>query len=330
MKRILLAAGVAALFLATSIAAQQTLPADLAGPIPPATGQIAFARGGSVWTMDIFGGNQQLIADMGNADGRMCWSPDNANIIYTRSGVVDLQGPDLLGGKHKVYDLFIASRDTAANNNRMWWYRITSDLGSRDPQWTPDNKIVFWKDINANQVNSPSPNYQLATINPDGSGFELMRKDWQNFEDEFLISPSISKDGRLACVYFKGQKPVGLVSIPLKDVTMPMDSIAKLAEKGKGYVSPAWSPNGKWIACVNNSLKDGGLYLFSADMSQKYLVASPPAGTYLTGFAPSFSAESKWLTFSTTDGSIWVVDITGNGLRRVSGPGADKSPAWSN
>jgi Tol biopolymer transport system component len=45
--------------------------------------------------------------------------------------------------------------------------------------------------------------------------------------------------------------------------------------------------------------------------------------------APSFSPNSKWLTFATTDGSIWTCDITGGNAKRLTGPGLDWAPAWS-
>jgi len=84
------------------------------------------------------------------------------------------------------------------------------------------------------------------------------------------------------------------------------------------------------LAYVNNNLNEGGLYITTPDLKEKYLVFNPPLGNlYILPVAPSFSPDSKWLTFSTTDGSVWICDITGNGARRLSGPGLDKFPAWS-
>jgi Tol biopolymer transport system component len=71
------------------------------------------------------------------------------------------------------------------------------------------------------------------------------------------------------------------------------------------------------------------LYIASPDLKERYLVFAPPPGTSLHTVSPSFSPDSKWLTFSTTDGSIWICDITGTGARRLSGPGDDKFSAWS-
>lgn len=324
--------GIIALFIAfvpVSIFSADKLPTEKAGTINPATGQLAFSRNGDIWIMNVDGTNQKKITTAGNSDGLISWSPDNKTLMFTRSGMVDLKGPDFLGGKHKLYDLFHCYIDSAANDNTMFWLRITDDLGNRDPQWLSDNKIVFWKDMNANTVNAFSPNYQILTMEPDGSNIEILRKDWQTFYEEFLSSPSMNKNGEIACVYFEKQRQVGLVVIPAGKIMMSMDSIKVQANKYKSMVAPSWSPDAKWIAAISNDMNDGGLFIFSADLKEKYLVAAPPVGTDMMTMAPSFSPDSKWLTFATHDGSVWICDITGNGLKRLTGPGPDKGPAWS-
>lgn len=316
--------------LPLSALAADKLSPEKAGPIGEPTGKIAFVRNGNVWIMDADGAKQKLICEVSNADGRLSWSPDNKQIIFTRSGFVDLKGPDMLGGRHKVYDLFLCYPDSAFANNLMFWYRLTDDLGNRDPEWSTDgSRIIFWKDMRANTVNAFAPNYQLCTMEPDGTNIELLRKDWQTFYEDFMISPSMNQKGDIAFVYFQKQRPVGLGLLSSEQIMMPIDSIKKMGYDNKGFVAPAWSPDGKWIAVVSNDLDDAGLYLFSADLKEKYLVAAPPVGTYLNTLAPSFSPDSKWITFSTTDGPIWICDIAGNGTRRLTGPGPDKAPAWS-
>ncbi len=318
------------LILAASFAfAADKLPAEMAGTIGQPTGKIAFIRDGDVYIMDANGANQQSVCEAKNADGRMSWAPDNKRIIFTRSGLVDLKGPDMLGGKHKVYDLFICFLDSAANNNKLYWLRLTNDLGNRGPEWSADGKtILFWKDMNANKVNASEPNYQVCTMEPDGSNIEILRKDWANFESQFIVAPSMNSKGEIAAVYFERQ-PVGPVILPRTGFMLSMDSVKALGSQNRGFVAPVWSPDGKWLALISNDINDAGLYIATPDLKKKYLVTAAPVGTYLNTFAPSFSPDSKWITFSTTDGSIWICDITGNGLRRMTGPGSDKAPAWS-
>lgn len=314
----------------------ESLPAEKAGTIGKPQGRIAFLRDGNVWVMDANGANQQLVCEVANADGRLTWSPDGKKIVFTRSGQVNVQAPDNSGGLHKLYDLFLADMDSAYANNTLYWFPLTGDMGNRDPEWSADgNRIVFWKDMNANKVNAGEPNYQICTMDspgilmvPQGAKTEILREDWESAE-EFLIAPTMNANGDVACVSLYDMKPQGLLVLPRGEYMMSMDSVKALARKNRNCVAPAWSPDGKWLTFVNNDLKDGGLYIATPDLKEKYLVFTPPPATNMYTVAPSFSPDSKWLTFSTADGSIWICDITGTGARRLSGPGADKFPAWS-
>lgn len=309
--------------------AEEMLTVEQTGPIDPPTGQIAFIRDNNIWTMNADGTDQAIVTNVGNADGRISWSMDNKKIAFTRSGFVDLRKPDNLGGRHKVYDIFLCYPDSAKAGNTQYWYRITNDMGNRDPQYISENSIIFWKDMNANLVNADYPNYQICLMEGDGGMVEILRKDWQNAGEKFLTSPSMSKNGDIAFVYFSGQTQVGLTKLHKSQMMMNIDSLGYRADKNRGMVAPAYSPDGKWIASVSNKMNAGGLYLYSADLSKMYLVAKPPAGTNIRPLAPSFSPDSRWVAFSTTDGSIWVCDITGNGLKRLTGPGKDFAPSWS-
>lgn len=307
----------------------ENMPADRAGPIGTLQGRIAFVRDGNVWIMAASGADQELISESLNADGRLSWSPDGKKIAFTRSGNVNVQAPDGSGGVHKLYDLFVAYIDTAHANNLQFWYSLTGDMGSRGPEYSADGtRIVFWKDVNANDVNALQPNYQIYTMDSSGGQVEALRHDRQGI-DSFLVAPSMNANGDIVCVALFNRRMQGLVVLPKENFTMSMDSVTALALKNPNCVAPAWSPDGKWLAYVNNSLDDGSLYVTTSDLKEKYLVFTPPPATGLYTVAPSFSPDSKWLAFSTTDGSIWICDITGNGARRLTGPGTDKFPAWS-
>jgi len=330
--------GAAALLLAafSPTYSADKMPAAKAGIVGQPKGKIAFIRDKNVWMVNL--DKQMLgkadafekICEATNADGRLSWSPDNKEILFTRSGSIDVKSPDMMGGRHKVYDIFEAFLDSAYANNRLWWLRITSDLGSRDPEWSADGKkVVFWRDMNANYANSDYPSYQVCTMNPDGSSVEMIRKDWQVNTNEFMIAPSMAADGRLAFTYLFEQKPQGIVVIKPTEYMLSTDSLHARALKNLKKIAPSWSPDGKWIAYIFNDLNSPGVHIASPDFSEDYLVFVPPVGTNLYTVAPSFSPDSKWMTFSTSDGSIWVCDITGNGARRLSGPGLDSYPAWS-
>ncbi len=320
----------------STIASADKMPADKAGIISPPKGKIAFLRDKKVWVLDLDRQSQgkadafQSICEIANSDGRLSWSPDNRRILFTRSGTFKLDSPEGMGGMHKVYDIFMAFLDSAYANNKAFWMGITSNLGGRDPEWSAgSNKVVFWQDMNANTANTTYPNYQICTMNPDGSNIELIRKDWQNFDSTFMISPSMSSDGRLAVTMHFEKKPQGIAVIAPNEHMISLDSLKARARKNLKKVAPCWSPDSKWIAYVLNDMNNPGVYVMTPDSKENYLVFVPPVGANLFTISPSFSPDSKWLTFATTDFSIWICDITGNGARRLSGPGMDSSPSWS-
>lgn len=334
------------LFSGVAMAATPKMPAAKAGTIGTPTGQIAFMRDKDVWVMDVSGANQRLVSKVQarfpdgmivGADGRLTWAPDGRRIAFTWSGYVDAKLPGGEGGRHKVYDIFIAYLDSAEKKNTSWWRRITNDLGSRDPEWSVDgSRILFTKDLNANIVNAASPNYQICTMDPEGGSYQILRKDWQ-MTAGWMQAPTASPKGDVAFVLFTPQRQAegttfsaaGIAIRPITSFMAPIDSLAAMCKRVPQAVAPCWSPDGKWIAWIDNRLTDGGLYIGTPDFREQYLVFSPPVSTNLTTYQPSFSADSKWLTFGTTDGSIWTCDITGNGAKRISGPGSDMGPAWS-
>jgi Tol biopolymer transport system component len=326
---ILLVSALVLVFSLETLAADK-LPPEKAGVIGPPQGNIAFVRSKDVWSMRADGSDQYMVCQVGNADGRLTWTPDGKRILFTRSGVLDLKGPDMLGGNHKVFDMFFASIDSAYANKKFWWYRLTDDLGSRDPEYSPDgSRVIFWKDMNANTANTTTPNYQLCTMSPDGSNLVVLRKDWRQMDKVLLMRPSLSPTGLLAFVAFFDWKPQGLVVFPEASLMVSEDSIKAQAMRNLNIVSAAWSPDGKWLAYIDNNMNKAGVYIATPDLKERYLVFAPPVATSLNNYAPSFSPDSKWLTFSTGDGSVWICDIAGNGQRRLTGPGMDASPAWS-
>ncbi len=310
--------------------AQSRLTAEQAGTISDNPGgRIAFIRERNVWVMEWSGANKRLVSEVGNADGRIAWSPDDTRLLFPRSGRVDLRRPAGLGGFHKVYDLFIADLDSM-DVNTFWWRGITDDMGSRDPEWLDDGRILFFKDLNANLVNADGPNYQVCLMDSTGSGIEILRQDWQTVNLMTLTPTYHPQSGKVAFEVMFENNRQGWYVLDQGQMTMRPDSLRVLARGNQGYITPSFSPDGQWIAHIYNSPTESAVWISpSDDITQRFLVYEPPVSASVNPNPPSFSPDSKWLTFSTTDGSIWICDITGGQLRRVSGPGTDANPTWS-
>ena len=99
MKQILIALFLMAglMLVSGSLAAAERMPAELAGDLGTPEGRIAFIRDGNVWMMNANGSSQMMVSEVGNADGRLSWSPDGRHIVFTRSGKAQINQPDFSG-----------------------------------------------------------------------------------------------------------------------------------------------------------------------------------------------------------------------------------------
>jgi len=231
LKRVVFLALIICLLLPVLISGQASkiakLSGEKAGAIDQPTGKIAFIRDKNLWVMNWNGTDQFKVVTAENASGKLSWSPDGKSVAFCRHGMVDLKGPDHLGGKHKVWDIFIGFLDSAQGEtpNTNWWRRVTFDLGGRYPEWVRDSdKIIFTKDLNANTVNSQAPNYQVCFIDSAGENFEIIRTDWRDSQNHMLM-PTLGPDNKYAFVLMENVTPAGIVIYSLDKKTLSRESI---------------------------------------------------------------------------------------------------------
>lgn len=334
LKKVMLSALIICLMLPLLLSGQSDntakLPKEKAGAIDQPTGKIAFIRDKNLWAMNWNGTDQIVVVIAENASGKLTWAPDGRRIAFCRYGLVDLQGPDHLGGKHKVWDVFVGFLDSAQAErpNTNWWRRLTFNLGGRYPEWArDDNKIIITNDLNANVVNASNPNYQACLIDSEGDNYEIIRTDWRDSEKHMLM-PTLGPDNKYAFVLLENVNPAGVVISSLDLKTLDKEAAGKLKFIPKA-TAPGWSPDGKWIAYILKSMDDQGIYITNPDLTENYLVFKPGIGQTLQTFPISWAPDSKWVTFGLGDGSIWIIDISGNNLRMILGPGMNEAPAWS-
>jgi Tol biopolymer transport system component len=89
------------------------------------------------------------------------------------------------------------------------------------------------------------------------------------------------------------------------------------------WVSPDWSPDGKWLAFAR--CWSGGIYKIKADSDSLTKLTSD------WSFHPAWSPDGKKIAYSVAGGDlagIWVIDPDGNNKRRI-GQWGWRAPDWS-
>ncbi|MBW2371200.1 MAG: PD40 domain-containing protein [Deltaproteobacteria bacterium] len=97
---------------------------------------------------------------------------------------------------------------------------------------------------------------------------------------------------------------------------------------GAYNTSPAWSPDGNWIAYESRVGGQFDIWIIDpAGTSSSPLVTHPRSDE-----GPTWSPDGRWLAFSSTrrgNADIYAVGIDGKNLRRLTkGAGNNTSPAW--
>jgi len=290
---------------------------------------IAFIRNGDIWLMNPDGSSQRpWVSGIGNAKGRMSWSPDNKRLAFSRQGKATINYPEGGGGYHSLYDCFYAYIDSIGKHDNFWM-SFTNSLGSQGPDWAAKAPLIcFSHDLMGNTVDASMPNYAIGL-------FHVETKELRVFElpkDSMMLMalmPALSPDGGKICFVLGGAKKsqmdrLGMLIIPADKINMTSAQLVEAASKMPDASSPAWSPDGKLIAYMQND----GIYVANVDLTGARKICSPGEGLWVTGF-PTWSPDSKKLAFATSNGSIYTVNLDGTGLKRISGPGNDANPAWT-
>jgi TolB protein len=133
---------------------------------------------------------------------------------------------------------------------------------------------------------------------------------------------------RIAYISVQGQAPAQHYQLIVADADGENPKV--ILESTQPIMSPAWSPDGSWLAYVSFENKVSGIYVQTVRTGERRLVS---ARVGVNG-APAFSPEGQRLalTLSGSGGNldVWLLDLNTQALTRLTDdPSVDTEAAWS-
>jgi tricorn protease len=229
--------------------------------------------------------------------------------------------------KGEVY--FLSERDYA---NNVWKFNPkTKDL----------TQISFHKDFDCKSIDAcgdrivyeqagflhtydPATNKAKQLIINVNGDFNWARPRWKDVTGNDLTNASLSPTGQRAVFEYRGD----IFTIPKENG----DGRNITNTSGVADRSPVWSPDGKKIAWFSDA--SGEYQLMIADQlgMEKPRAISFQKPTFF--FKPTWSSDGKYISFSDTDYTIWVVDVAAGTTKKVDSdrmahPNRTMNPSFS-
>lgn len=207
--------------------------------------RIAFRRWKSddrgVEIMDTYGGNQHRLTNF-LEDALPFWSPDGRTLVFFSRRESDR--------RPRVYEV-----DVTGGSDRVL-LRGGGPVYGVFPTWMPNGPIIYVV---------TSPQNGLATMNADGSGFQMV------FADGSATAPAVSPDG--ARIAFMSQRDGNWEVYRLN---ADGSGLVRLTNHGANDGLPAWSPDGSALAFVSDRDGSWGVWAVKPAGSQPVKLFTMP------------------------------------------------------
>lgn len=212
--------------------------------------------------------------------------------------------------RHGTWDIYKMRAD---GTNRV---RLTEDDASDyHPVWSNDGQWIYFCRIDA------SENEDIWRMRPDGSGFELIKRDASPFFD-------ITQDDSKIVYVSSDQNRSSIVLYDLEQKTSePIFPVVALEFADKVLAYPTISPDGNWLAFASNLTGPLSVHLCTLDGSIRYL--------YDYGCQPQYHPDGSaivWISNGVHE--LWIGGTDGEDKRifedSIPGRPHNYFPRWSN
>jgi tricorn protease len=263
------------------------------------------------------GGQAQPIWIMNMKDNTLVQTPQTDRERHT----------DPVWFKGEVY--FLSERDYA---NNVWKF---------NPKTKELKQISFHKDFDCKSIDAcgdrivyeqagflhsldPTTNKAKQLIINVKGDFNWARPRWKDVTGNDLTNASLSPTGQRAVFEYRGD----IFTIPKENG----DGRNLTNTSGVADRSPVWSPDGKKIAWFSDASGEYQLMIADQMGMEKPRAISFQKPTFF--FKPVWSSDGKYLSFSDTDYTIWVVDVAAGTTKKVDSdrmahPNRTMNPSFS-
>ena len=103
-------------------------------------------------------------------------------------------------------------------------------------------------------------------------------------------------------------------------------ALVRLTFAAEAHISPVYSPNGRYIACIERGLQAERCLMLSRDGQR--IAMGGTSGSRVAG-PPSWSPDSRSVCWLTADGSLWILDADGSSREtHLPAVGAPRQAIW--
>jgi TolB protein len=133
---------------------------------------------------------------------------------------------------------------------------------------------------------------------------------------------------RIAYISVQGKAPAQKYQLIVADADGENPKV--ILESTQPIMSPAWSPDGQWLAYVSFENKVSGIYVQTVRTGERHLVSARVGVNGAPAFSPDGSKLALTLSGSGGNLDIWLLDLSLQQLTRLTDdPAVDTEAAWS-